>query len=84
MGGFAFRYTNAIDWQQDKVEGAILFGDNIYLEDVPFHTVSDNVVPDSIPELIENRERSVRFGELNPDQMASLESYISLLTANNG
>ena len=84
MGGFAFRYTNTVDWQQDKIEGAILFGDNIYLEDVPFYTVSDNIVQDSIPELIENRERGVRFGKLSPDQLANLEDYISHLADNNG
>jgi len=83
MGGFAFRYTNTVDWQKDKIEGAILFGDNIYMENVPFYTVSDNVVPDSIPELIENRERGVRFGKLSPDQLANLEDYISHLADNN-
>jgi len=83
MGGFAFRYTNTVDWQKDHIEGAILFGDNIYLEDVPFYTVSDNVARDTIPHLIENRERGVRFGKLNTDQLASLESYISRLADNN-
>jgi hypothetical protein len=81
MGGFAFRYTNSVDWQQDKIEGAILFGDNIYLEDIPFYAVSDIIAPDTIPELIENRERGVRFGKLNPDQLAGLEEYISHLAA---
>jgi hypothetical protein len=79
MGGFAFRYSNSNDWQQDKVEGAILFGDNIYLEDVPFQTVSDCVVKDSIPDLIENRKRGVCFGKLNSDQKACLKDYISHL-----
>ncbi len=79
MGGFAFRYSNSGDWQQDKVEGAILFGDNIYLEEVPFQTVSDYVSQDTIPDLIENRERGVRFGKLSSDQKACLKDYISRL-----
>ena len=83
MGGFAFCYTNAVDWQQDKVERAILFGDNIYLEEVPFYTVSDYVARDSNPELLENRKRGVRFGNLSSVQLASLESYISRLAGNN-
>jgi hypothetical protein len=79
MGGFAFRYSNANDWQQNKVEKAILFGDNIYLEDVPFQTVSDYVAQDTVPDLIENRERGVCFGKLNSDQKACLKDYISRL-----
>ena len=79
MGGFAFRYSNSGDWQQDKVEGAILFGDNIYLEEVPFQTVSDHVAQDTVPDLVENRKRGVRFGKLNSDQEASLKDYISRL-----
>ena len=79
MGGFAFRYSNSNDWQQDKIEGAILFGDNIYLEGVPFQTVSDYVVKDNIPDLIENRKRGVCFGKLNSDQKTCLKDYISRL-----
>ena len=84
MGGFAFRYTNTQDWRQDKVEGAILFGDNIYVEQVPFYSVSDKVTQDTVPELLENRERGVRFGKLSPDQTASLKNYISHIADDRG
>jgi hypothetical protein len=79
MGGFAFRYSNSSDWQQDEVEGAILFGDNIYLDAIPFQTVSDYVAHDSAPDLVENRERGVRFGKLSSEQEACLKDYISRL-----
>ena len=79
MGGFAFRYSNSSDWQQDEVEGAILFGDNIYLDAIPFQTVSDYVAHDSAPDLVENRQRGVRFGKLSSEQEACLKDYISRL-----
>lgn len=82
MGGFAFRYSNLGDWQQDKVKGAILFGDHIYLEEIPFQTVSDYIAQDTTPDLIENRERGVRFGKLSSAQEASLKDYISRLADN--
>jgi hypothetical protein len=79
MGGFAFTYSNLEDWQENQIEKAILFGDNICLEKVSFQTVCDYLVTENTPVLLESRIRGVRFNALTPDQRMSLKSFISHL-----
>ena len=79
MGGFAFTYSNLEDWQEDKIEKAILFGDNICLEKISFQTVCDYLLTEDTPVLFEARVRGVRFNTLTADQKLSLQSFISQL-----
>ncbi len=79
LGGFAFYYDNSTDWPHETIDSGILFGDFIYLEDIPFHTVADIVYPYSKSTIITGRQRGVQFGKLSSYQRKSLEQYISHL-----
>ena len=80
MGGFAFTYSNLDDWQENNIEKAILFGDNICLEKISFQTVCDYLLTEDTPVLLEERIRGVRFNTLTASQKRSLKSFISQLT----
>jgi alanine racemase len=79
MGGFAFSYSNVEDWHQDRIEKAILFGDNIRLEEITFHTVSDLICSNDSPDFLQTRRRCVRFHDLRPSQKVRLQGFINHL-----
>ncbi len=79
MGGLAFSYIQMQARPEEEIELGIIFGqDGKYLDKLPVETVSDCVMshgPPSHPVVI--RRRSVRFGELTPEQRQNLAEFIS-------
>ncbi len=77
-GGLSFRYIVHMEQPIDPVETHIFVGDKgIYLEKMPYITVDDVQVDNtnSFSSII-MRERRIKFGELNKNQIAQLEYFL--------
>jgi len=78
-GGLAFRYIDMLTDIRDPESGLVIFQPNprVYLEGVPFRTVSDIAVRSQYSfSSLPIRRRSVAFGPLSPTQQDQLERLI--------
>jgi hypothetical protein len=85
MGGIAFRYMGSEKLPDESHLDIFLTEDDLCLSKVPFKTVSDYEIPntvlcktaDPIPPSCRTMRRSgLQFGELTSDQQAQLEYFI--------
>jgi hypothetical protein len=85
LGGIAFRYMGSEKLPDESHLDIVLTEGDLYLRKVPFKTVSDYEIPntvlcktvDPIPRSCRTMRRSgLQFGELTPEQRVQLEYYL--------
>lgn len=82
--GLAFYYENGDKWSIISDTLGILPGtDNLYLEKIPFTTISDgSVFSEFTFRITETKRRGVKFGALDQVQVAQLDCFIKGLLRN--
>ncbi|MBW2172757.1 MAG: hypothetical protein JRF69_12445 [Deltaproteobacteria bacterium] len=81
MDGLTFCYK-ARKKQPDGLSLDIFLTDrDFYLSYVPFRTVSDTKIPQSLSESTSTRKCTVQFGNLTPTQMSGLQDLIQSHTS---
>ncbi|MBU0730261.1 MAG: PilZ domain-containing protein [Proteobacteria bacterium] len=86
LGGLSFFYYDGEEWSDENDKFVNLFGEDIYLENVPLETVSDFEIIDDNHPIYEKvsqlpfdgkiRRRGMKFGKLSKEQRATLEEFI--------
>jgi len=81
-GGLAFKYINHGVQLNEPVEVDIfLSGYGFFLKGIPCKRISDIHLENYVPfSTFEMRQLSVRFGEMNDDQMIHLDAFIEKYT----
>ncbi|MCB2183145.1 MAG: hypothetical protein KQH63_14020 [Desulfobulbaceae bacterium] len=77
MTGLAFSYfsTNGASYESNGLD--LLGDEGIYLEDIPYRTVSDFILPNEQPfSQITMRRRCIEFGELTDEHIDNLRALI--------
>ncbi|HSR36636.1 MAG TPA: PilZ domain-containing protein [Desulfurivibrionaceae bacterium] len=74
FGGLAFRYAGAKPWPRQKRQLAMLCGADDFCLQVPLSMVSDSPVASAEGGVM--RRRSMRFGELDAQQLIQLIAFI--------
>ena len=77
MGGLAFSYITSEESPNGAVELSIFLAENrFHLRKIPFETISDVEITEGPSSSLTMRRRSVKFGELAPNQVSQLKYFI--------
>lgn len=78
LSGLAFSYFSTSGASMES-NGLDLLGDGgIYLEDIPYQTIHDYVLPNEQPfSQITMRRRCIKFGTLKPEHIDNLRNLIN-------
>lgn len=77
MGGIRFTYFDQAFFSTEPPAMGMLFTNtDDYLDEIPFHVVSDKMVSHLFASKYFLKERRIRFGELSANQVRTLERFI--------
>jgi len=76
MGGLSFSYLDSVEWPYCRLEAAILFGDDFYLENVPIKIISKTIVESEFSTTLVVRQHGAQFGKFTPNQRSQLDYFI--------
>lgn len=78
LGGLAFDYVYGKNKNPKKYELDVLMTEHgIYLHNIPYRTISDNVIPDDVNlDDVIVRRHAIRFGRLSTSQKTKLKTLL--------